>query len=212
MKITKLGHCCMVVEEGDLKILFDPGDYTTEQNSITDIDVILITHEHGDHIHIPSLKIVLQNNPEAQIITNKSVGLLLDKENIPYTVIEDGQNVMVKGVLIEGIGTEHHFISSVVLVISNTGYFIASKFFYPGDALTNPNRPVEILAFPTTAPWLTITEALDYVQQVKPATCFAVHDGNLKIVGHAYRVIPDKVLTPLGIKYILPDLGKVMEF
>jgi len=202
----------MVIEETGLKILTDPGNYTTEQNAVTGIDVILITHEHGDHLHVPSLKIVLQNNPQAKIITNKSVGLLLDKENISYTIIEDGQAVTEKGVLIEGVGAEHHLIHPIIPVINNTGYFITNRFFYPGDALTKPKKSVEILAFPSTAPWLDITDALDYVEKVQPKVCFPVHDGNLKIVGHAYTFIPDKVLTPLGIKYILLDLGKEMEF
>ncbi|MFA4818239.1 MAG: MBL fold metallo-hydrolase [Patescibacteria group bacterium] len=212
MKITKFGHCCLLIEENGLKILTDPGDYTTEQNLVTGIDIILITHEHGDHLHIPSLKAVLQNNPQAKIITNHSVGLLLDKERVPYVVVENGQSATEKGVLVEGVGIKHHLIHPIIPIIDNTGYFIANRFFYPGDALTVPNKPVEILAFPITAPWLDIMEALDYVQQVKPQSCFPVHDGNLKAVGHAYKVIPDKVLTPLGIRYLLPNLSEEMEF
>lgn len=30
--------------------------------------------------------------------------------------------------------------------VQNTGYFINDKLFYPGDALTNPNKEIEILA------------------------------------------------------------------
>ena len=51
MKITKIGHCCLVLEEESIKILTDPGSFTIEgQEQITDLDVVLITHEHQDHL------------------------------------------------------------------------------------------------------------------------------------------------------------------
>ena len=62
MKITKLGHCCLIVKEGNITILTDPGSYTTDQNTVKGIDIVLITHEHGDHFHVESLKAILKNN------------------------------------------------------------------------------------------------------------------------------------------------------
>ena len=41
------------------------------------IDGILYTHEHSDHLNIDSLKKVLENNPQATIFTNDGVGKLL---------------------------------------------------------------------------------------------------------------------------------------
>jgi len=82
MKVTKFGHCCLLIEEKGLRILTDPGSYSTAQNDIKNIDVILITHEHADHMHIPSLKNCIKNNPKARIITNKGVAKMLDNEKI----------------------------------------------------------------------------------------------------------------------------------
>ena len=50
MKITKFGHSCLLVEENGVRILFDPGSYSTAQNDVKNIDVVLITHEHSDHV------------------------------------------------------------------------------------------------------------------------------------------------------------------
>lgn len=82
MKITKLGHCCLIVGTDNLRILTDPGNYSTGQNDAKNIDVILITHEHADHLHLESLIKVLENNPNANIITNQGVGVLLDKGKV----------------------------------------------------------------------------------------------------------------------------------
>ena len=38
MNITKLGHCCLLIEEKGLRILTDPGAYSTGQNEIKNID------------------------------------------------------------------------------------------------------------------------------------------------------------------------------
>lgn len=207
MKITKLGHCCLLIEEKGLRILTDPGNFSTLQNDVTKIDVIVITHEHADHYHIDSLRIVLKNNPQATIITNKAVGLLLDKEGIPFQLIEDGQHITIQDVLIEGYGEKHASIYPIVIPdVQNTGYFFAGRLFYPGDAYYNPKKMVEILALPVGGPWVKISEAVDYAKEIKPKMCFPVHDGMLKAPGGAHFV-PNKVLTPEGIVFKVLEVG-----
>ncbi|MEK7095457.1 MAG: MBL fold metallo-hydrolase, partial [Patescibacteria group bacterium] len=60
MKITKLGHCCLVIEINGTRFLTDPGAYTTAQNEAKNIDYVVISHEHTDHLHIDSLKNILE--------------------------------------------------------------------------------------------------------------------------------------------------------
>jgi len=64
MKVKKFGHCCLLIEEDGVRTLTDPGGYTDLDVVVRqsrNIDVILITHEHADHIHVPSLKRLLEN-------------------------------------------------------------------------------------------------------------------------------------------------------
>ncbi len=211
MKITKFGHCCLLVEENGARILTDPGIYSTSQNDAKNIDVVLITHEHPDHLHIDSLKTVLKNNPQAKVITNKSVGALLDKEGIAYSTLEGGQSENEKGVLIEGFGDKHAVMHPSIPQSQNTGYFIANRLFYPGDALTNPGKEVEILALPVAGPWLKLSEAVDYALELKPRISFPVHEGILKSPGSTHR-IPPQILEPKGIKFTVLEIDKEYEF
>lgn len=210
MKITKFGHCALLIEEGGLRILTDPGSYSTIPADLQDIDIILITHEHADHFHLDSLKKILEDCPQAKIITNKSVGKLLDKENISYQVVEDGESVSISGVLIEGFGKEHIEIYKKLMLVQNTGYFIADKLFYPGDAFYDPKKKVDILALPVAGPWCKISEAVDYALSVKPRIAFPVHDAGLKIIGGNHKV-PQMVLKENGIDFVIPEIGKVIE-
>lgn len=213
MKITKLGHCCLVLEDGGAKLLTDPGSFTTVQNELTGIDAVLITHEHQDHYHLESLKTVLKNNPDCAVITNSAAGKLLEKEGIAYILVGDGQSTEVKGINIEGHGREHAVIYKEVGLVENTGYFVARKFFFPGDAFYNPKKPIDILALPVAGPWMKISEAIDYAKTVKPRIAFPVHDGmlNKNLSGFAARMLPG-LLLPDGIEFVaIPD-GETKEF
>ncbi len=211
MKITKLGHCAMIIEEKGLRILTDPGNYSTAQNGVTGVDIILITHEHGDHFHLDSLKAVLKNNPQAVVITNSAVGKLLDAESISYQLVEHGQGKTISEVLFEGFGQAHAPIYKSWGSVENTGYFIANRFFYPGDAFTQPGKAVEILALPVAGPWLKISECIDYALAVNPTVCFPVHDRMLKFGGGNHKV-PEIILKEKGIQFSVFEEGKEYSF
>ncbi len=214
MKVTKLGHCCLLIEEEGVRILTDPGSYSTRQNEVKNIDIVLITHEHADHLHIDSLRTVIANAGQKGllIITNKGVAKILDKEGISYELIEHGQKMEFKGILIEGFGTKHADIHASISPVDNTGYFIHNRLFYPGDAFTHPGKPVDILALPVAGPWLKISDALAYAEEIKPKTAFPVHDGMLHHdrLGPVHR-LPTSVLAERGIKFIILEEGKETE-
>lgn len=180
MKITKIGHCCLVLEVEGLKIMTDPGVFTAERHIAEEgIDLILITHEHTDHLHVESLKAVLEKNPDAHVICNAAVAKLLSKQGIESTHISGGEHAEVKGVKIEGFGHDHAEIYEGYNAVENTGYIVAEKFYFPGDAFYNPKRAVDILALPIAGPWMRIKQAVDFLKEVKPRIAFGVHDGML---------------------------------
>jgi L-ascorbate metabolism protein UlaG (beta-lactamase superfamily) len=214
MKITKLGHCCLLIETDGARILTDPGKFSSGQNALTDLDAVLITHEHADHLHVESLKEVIKNNPNTKIITNTAVGKQLDKAGIPYSVIEGRATSDIKGVALEAFDAKHEEIYEEVGQVQNTGYFIANKLFYPGDAYADPERPVEILALPVAGPWCRLPDAIRYALRIKPVKAFPVHDGNLNWkfgAGITHRA-PQQALKEHGIDFRPMTEGSVEKF
>lgn len=229
MKITKLGHCCLLIEEKNLRILTDPGFFTQHYFlpeakisagqaapavNLDKIHIVLFSHEHPDHFHLESLKVVLEKNPQAKIITNSAVGKLLGAAGIQFETLEHGQFTQISGVLFDAYGSEHAEIYDLTVPrVQNTGYLISSRLFYPGDSLTMPEKQAEILALPTAGPWIKTKEAIDYAKAVSPKKCFPVHDAVIKDQSLVfYNGHPQKALQAVGIEMVLPELGKMMEF
>ncbi|HEV7449278.1 MAG TPA: MBL fold metallo-hydrolase [Candidatus Paceibacterota bacterium] len=221
MKITKLGHCALILEVesptgGTLRILTDPGSFTIEQNVQTEIDIILITHEHGDHFHIDSLRELLVKNPKAAVITNQAVAAIIQKEGIGavVSIVGDGQAMDANGVRIEGFGRLHAEIYKEVGRVENTGYMVANKFYFPGDAFHNPGKPVDILALPAGGPWMKASESIDFCLEVKPRVAFPVHDGMIRPELRAFLSygMSKGFLEAAGIQFVPLPAGESQDF
>jgi L-ascorbate metabolism protein UlaG (beta-lactamase superfamily) len=210
MNITKLGHCCLLIEHKGVKILTDPGVFTLEaQEQVTGIDIILITHEHQDHFHIESLKKILLHNRDAIVVTNDAVGAYLTKEAIAYAQVCDGDSSELKGIKFEGFGKDHAEIYGTMGLVTNTGYFLDDIFYFPGDNFYPPKlgqaiRPVDILALPVAGPWVKMSMAIDFAKLIKPRTAFGVHDGMILpffrgFVGEALKMfVPETAYVSLA--------------
>ncbi len=204
MNIKKLGHCCLLIQTKGLTILTDPGNFSTAQNTVTGIDVVLITHEHQDHLHTDSLKEVLKHNPKALVVTNTGVGKVLDGIHVPYIVVEGRSNTLIQEVLFEAYDGKHEEIFEEMGQVQNTGYFIDNKLFYPGDSFCIPDKTVDVLALPVAGPWCRIRDAVRYALAVKPRVAFPVHDGMLVEgrIGSVHKA-PEKVLGEAGVKWMV---------
>lgn len=220
MNIMKLGHCCLILEENGTKILTDPGSYTTEPvKAVTGINIILITHEHADHYHVESIEEVLKHNPGATVVSNSAVAKLLAEKNIPCTVVGDTQSATVGvvngagGILVEGFGKDHAIIYGTLGQVENTGYLVAGKFYFPGDAFHDPKRPIDVLALPVAGPWMKISEAIDFAKLVKARVVFGVHDGMIVPgSGGFVATMLNNFLKADGIEYVALAAGESKIF
>lgn len=213
MKIKKFGQCCLLIEIEGKRVLTDPGSFTVDQNTLTDIDIVLITHEHGDHFHVESVKQIMSNNPNVELVTNSGVGKHLDEMGIQYTLLEKRDSQEISGVLLEAFDHKHEEIFEEVGQVQNTGYFIGSELFYPGDSYCNPGKRVPVLALPVAGPWCKIPDALRYAIEVRPTKAFPVHDFMLKetTLGFLYSMT-EQLLKSKGIEFVPLKAGEEKEF
>jgi L-ascorbate metabolism protein UlaG (beta-lactamase superfamily) len=210
MQITKLGHCCLLIETKGKRILTDPGSFTIDaQTKLTDIDYILYTHEHQDHFHIESLKVILEKNPNIHIFSIDSVSKLLDEQGITHTQVNNGQNILLGEVKVSGIGEKHAQMHSSIPLSANMGYMIDERLWYPGDSFTNPMQAVEILALPVSGPWMKLSDAIDCALTIKPKIAFPVHDA---IRFGSAHTLTNKILSENGIEFVAMVEGDKREF
>lgn len=181
MRITKHEHACLVLEKADQRVVIDPGSLTTPLMGRDGIAAIVITHEHADHWTPEQLSRILDRNPDAQIYG--PAGVVAAAPDFTVIEVADGDVHEVAGFSLRFFGEKHAVIHPSIPVIDNVGVMVDDTLFYPGDAFTVPPVPVNTLAAPAGAPWLKISEAMDYVTAVAPKRCFPTHQMVLSKVG-----------------------------
>lgn len=188
MKVTWLGHAGLRVEQGDYTLVVDPGAFcepTVLGAALADADGILITHEHFDHFAADPVTAALSRNPRIEVWTNSSVAALLDGTPATVHTVGDEDVFEPGGIEVHGYGEWHALIHREVRRVRNTGFLIGGKIFHPGDALTNPYAPVELLMVPAHGPWTRTGDLIDFVREVKPSRVSPIHDAMLSPIGNA---------------------------
>ncbi len=176
MRIHRYGHSCLLVEDGDARLLLDPGVFSSAFEDLRGLTAVLVTHAHPDHLDVDRLRRLLEANPDARLHCDQ--GSAAGLADLSPTVVQDGA-VLDLGARVEVLGSAHAVIHPDIPQIPNVGYLVAGRFFTPGDALTVPAADVEVLGLPTAAPWLKLSEAVDLLRAVAPRLAFPVHDAGL---------------------------------
>lgn len=183
MKIKKIAHSCVLIEKNGKKLLFDPGAYAFDDGihkpeQFSDVNLVLITHEHADHCSSEAFKTIIKNG--AKIIVGPSVVEKLKEHGIVATVLQPGKRMQIMGFDIEAVDCPHGELP--IPLPSNTGFIIDNKVFNPGDCL-NPKGhvpKVQVLFVPTAGPFLRLLDAINFVKTLAPKIVIPVHDGVLK--------------------------------
>lgn len=188
MRIVKHGHACLEIIVNGRRLIIDPGVYTEPMDGMTDVDAIVITHTHDDHCNEAQLDRILALNPDVLILGTDEVCQRLaeapDGARFKTATVYHGDFHQIGQFKLEFFGAMHAEIHRSIPLIHNTGVMVNDTLYYPGDSFTAPDRPVAVLACPTSAPWLKISEVMDFVAAVKPARSFATHNIHLSDFGH----------------------------
>lgn len=176
MRITKFGHACVRLEHKGTVLVLDPGVFTAAE-AVDGATAVLVTHEHPDHYLPEHLRAC-----DAPIFTVGAVAARI-AEDAPdlaerVTVVGPGERFDA-GLPVRAVGDLHAVIHPDYPRLANSGFVVdvdGTAVYHPGDALTLPGQPVDLLLAPVSAPWLKIGEAVDFVRAVAAPRTLGIHD------------------------------------
>lgn len=155
--ITYIGHSTVLIEMGGVKILTDPlfrkrlwflkrqGPEPRKNIDLHDVDAVLLSHMHFDHMDYPSLREIPWTTP---IIAPRGASKYL-KRKVSHDVIEmtEGESLQIEGVTIDATHSRH-----------DTGLYW--PFWYPVDVLSY------IVRGPRTVYFVGDTALFDQMQEI----------------------------------------------
>ncbi len=197
MRITKFGHACVRLEHDGHVVVVDPGVFT-DVEAVDGAHAVLVTHEHADHYAADRLAAT-----DAPIFTIAAVAARIREESPEVaervTVVSPGESFAAAGLPVRAVGELHAVIHPEFPRFTNSGYVVDlgdAKVFHPGDALTGPGEAVDVLLAPVSAPWLKVSEALDFVREVGAPRSLGIHD---------------RIYTEVALGMLDGHMGRILE-
>ena len=185
MQIRKHEHAFLELTENGQTLLIDPGMYSDNLPALSDVVGIVFTHVHDDHSYLPHISALVKEFPEARLFGPEEVVQKLGE--IPCSTVMHGDHIQAGAFKLDFFGDLHQEIHRSIPLVQNVGVLVNSKLYYPGDSYTPSEYPFEILACPSSAPWMKIGDVIDFIELVKPKRAFATHNALLSENGHTLQ-------------------------
>jgi len=189
MRITHLGHSCLLVESGAQRILIDPGWFSPDIGGVTGLNVILVTHQHPDHVDLQRLPAVLEANPQAILYAEPQAAAVMAEAGVAAEHTAAGETLTFGSVHITAVGEKHALVNEALPRIGNLGLVLRSdgepSLFHPGDAYDAEPGQIDILALPLNAPWTPSRDTVAFAQRISPRICVPIHDALLSAAGRS---------------------------
>ncbi len=203
MKITKLGHSCVLLDDGQTTLLFDPGKWSDKQRifEVEKADVVVYTHEHADHFSGEILQELISHHENIRIVANQSIAELIRADGITNDVAEFTEDIRAFSAPHEALPIPG------VQAPSENGYHYKDLFSHPGDSHSF-NQTGKVLALPVIAPWGKTGDAIDLALKLKPEYVLPVHDWHYHDEARTWLFgILNTALSPAGIQVLSPVSG-----
>lgn len=204
--VSYVGHATVLIELDGVRLLTDPllrryighlrRRFPPPDDDVDGIDAVLISHLHGDHLDLSSLKRV---GRDVRVIVPKGAGPYLKVRRFRHVVeIEEGESTEVGGLRIEATRADHGGRQLPwVPWVEPLGYLIDGSYeiYFAGDTDLFPEM-VDIgqqldLAFLPVWGWgpnlgkghLDPYRAAQALEHLRPKTVVPIHWGTYSPVG-----------------------------
>jgi len=200
MQIAHLGHACLLVEAGGQRVLIDPGAFSPGIADVTGLDLIVVTHQHMDHVDVERLPTLLEINPQARVYAEPEAAALLESAGIAAEHTVAGRTLTFGRLEVTPVGDRHALINEALPRIGNLGVVLRCAgeptLFHPGDAYDGEPGQVDILALPLSAPWTPSRDTIAFATRISPSFCVPIHDALLSPIGRDLYLSQVKSLGP----------------
>ncbi|MBO3094483.1 MBL fold metallo-hydrolase [Cellulomonas dongxiuzhuiae] len=179
--MTFLGHSCVRLDRDGQSLVIDPGSFSAP-DALDGATGVLVTHEHADHVDPGSLQSALATVPGLQVWGTAAVVDLLTAAGVDASrlhALAPGDTADVVGFSVTALGGQHAVIHPDIPRAHNLAYLVDGTLLHPGDSFTPApaEAGVEVLLLPAAAPWLKLSEAVDYGRSVGARTVVPIHTG-----------------------------------
>lgn len=201
--IRRLSDSCVVVTTDDGATLIDPGYHTFDTGEIDlgtigDIQRVLITHAHGDHMKPEFVKWLLDRGEDVTVFANEDVVGILAERDIPAST-DDPSGVSSR----DGL----HALTPMGTAPPNRSYTISDLLTHPGDSFELTSS-APVLALPLITPWASMTQSMEFARALAPQQAVPIHDFYTSRAGRDWAVsVAKAVLAKSGIEVVPLDWG-----
>jgi len=178
--IRRLTHSCLIVTGDDGTVLLDPDVFTwtrgvVDLDSVGDVQRVLITHEHADHMHPEFITWLRDRGTDVTVHANARVQELLAAQDIEVTTADPAGTTsedVLHGTLPNGQQPPNR------------------AFTYAGVTHTGDSFEIsacgDVLFLPLMVPWGAARSGVELVERLGPKQVIPAHDFYLSDGGRAF--------------------------
>jgi L-ascorbate metabolism protein UlaG (beta-lactamase superfamily) len=179
LKITFIGHGSLMLTYAGKVIDVDPVSMYADYTTLPKADLILITHEHPDHLDMKAIQAV--STSDTEIVVNPGSAKIL----VNGIVLKNGDTKTVSGVKIEAVPA-YNPAKPFHPKGNGNGYVLTlgdKRVYIAGDTENVPEikalKNIDIAFLPMNLPYtMTPEQVADVAKAMKPKVLYPYHYGN----------------------------------